>query len=100
MSGSWDGGLRIAGAAALAVESVNADKSLLPGRKLTYIWQDSGCSAQQGLKAIGELFARESRISAIIGPGCSSVCEPTSYVSDGQGVPLISWGCKTLHFVV
>ena len=47
MSGSWDIGLRIAGAAALAVARVNADKTLLPGRLMQYSWADSGCSAQQ-----------------------------------------------------
>ena len=35
LSGSWDGGKRVAGAAALAVERVNADKALLPGMHVT-----------------------------------------------------------------
>ena len=51
-----DGGPQVAGAAALAVEQVNADKNLLPGRVLEYNWRDSGCSAKQGLKAMGELL--------------------------------------------
>ena len=34
MSGWWDVGKRVAGAAALAVERVNADKTLLRGRRL------------------------------------------------------------------
>ena len=67
MSGSWDGGTRVAGAAALAVERVNADKSLLPGRRLEYSAADSRCSAQQGLKAMGKLLA--GRVDAVIGPG-------------------------------
>ena len=66
-SGAWDVGSRIAGAAALAVEKVNTDKALLPGRQLEYSWADSGCSAKQGLKAMGELLAHQSRISAVIG---------------------------------
>ena len=36
MSGDWPIGRRIAGAAALAVERVNADANLLPGRELRY----------------------------------------------------------------
>ena len=91
MSGSWDGGTRVAGAAALAVERVNADKSLLPGRRLEYSAADSGCSAQQGLKAMGKLLA--GRVDAVIGPACSSACEVTGYLSGGQGIPQISWGC-------
>ena len=94
MRGSWDGGLKTAGAAALAVEQVNADKALLPGRLLEYSWGDSGCSAQQGLAAMGKLLQGESRINAVIGPGCSAVCEVTSYLSGGQNLPQIGYSCK------
>ena len=94
MSGSWDVGKRVAGAAALTVERVNADKDLLPGRRLEYSWADSGCSAQQGLAAMGKLLRGAHRIDAVIGPGCSSACEVTSYLSGGQGIPQISWGCE------
>ena len=92
-SGSWDIGYRIAGAAALAVERVNADKALLPGRRFEYSWADSGCSAQKGLAAMGELLGGASKVDAVIGPGCSSACEATSYLSGGQKIPQISWGC-------
>ena len=68
VSGSWVVGTRIAGAAALAVETVNADLALLPGHVLEYSWADSGCSAQQGLTAFGELLGRQD-IDAVIGPG-------------------------------
>ena len=93
LSGSWDVGKRVAGAAVLAFERVNADKTLLPGRWLKYGWANSGCSAQKGLEAIGELLGGVSRVDAVIGPGCSSACEVTSYLSGGQGIPQISWGC-------
>ena len=65
----------VAGAAALAVQRVNADKALLPGRVLQYSWADSGCSAQQALAAMGELLGGETRIDAVVGPGCSASCE-------------------------
>ena len=96
MSGSWDGGKRVAGAAALAVERVNAEKALLPGRRLEYSWADSGCSAQQGLAAMGELLGGASKVDAVIGPGCSSACEVTSYLAGGQKIPQISWGCSAV----
>ena len=95
MSGAWPGGPRVAGAAALAVERVNADKTLLPGRVLEYSWADSGCSAKQGLAAMGKLLQDDNRISAVIGPACSSACKVTSYLSGGQQVPQISWGCTS-----
>ena len=93
LSGSWDVGKRIAGAAALAVEGVNADKALLPGRRLEYSSADSGCSAQQGLTAMGKLLGGTSRVDAVIGPGCSSACEVTSYLAAGQHIPQISYAC-------
>ena len=60
---------------------------------LQYSWADSGCSAQQGLAAMGELLGGVSKVDAVIGPGCSSACEVTSFLAAGQGVPQISWGC-------
>ena len=68
MSGSWDAGKRVAGAAALAVERVNADKTLLPGRRLEYSWADSGCSAKRGLAAMGGLLGGAIKVDAVIGP--------------------------------
>ena len=94
-TGSWAVGPRIAGAAALATERANADDTLLPGHRLEYTWADSGCSAQQGLAAMGKLLGGVSRIDAVIGPGCSSACEVTSYLSSGQNIPQISWGCTS-----
>ena len=93
LSGSRDGAKRVAGAAALAVERVNTNKAMLPGRRLEYGWADSGCSAQEGLEAMGELLRGASKVDAVIGPACSSACEVTSYLSGGQGIPQISWGC-------
>ena len=90
MSGLWDVGKSIAGAAALAGERINANKAL----RFEYSWADSGCSAQQGLAAMGELLAGVTKVNAVIGPGCSAACEVTSYLSAGQGIPQVSWGCE------
>ena len=93
MTGASKVGPRIAGAVALAVEQVNADSSLLPRRVLEYSWADSGCSQKQALAAMSRLLRGEAKISAVIGPGCSAACEVTSYLSAGQSIPQISWGC-------
>ena len=97
MSGSWLGGPLVAGAAAVAVQRVNADKKLLPGRVFEYSWADSGCSAKQGLKAMGEMLVGESfneaHIHVVIGPACSVTCEATSSLSGAANIPQISWGC-------
>ena len=94
--GGWNPGPRIAGAALLAVERVNADKTLLHGRQLEYSLADSGCSAQQGLAAMGELLQNISTVDAVIGPACSSACEVTNYLSGGQGIPQISYACTAV----
>ena len=65
---------------------------------LQYSWADSGCSAQQGLAAMGELLGGAGTIDAVIGPGCSSACEVTSHLSEGQKIPQISWGCTAVSF--
>ena len=102
-----DVGRQVAGAAALAVEKVNANKALLPGWVLKYKDADSGCSAEQGLSAMGELLRRDMyggvctgghpppRFSAVIGPACSSACAVTSHLAAGQSLPEISWGCTS-----
>ena len=85
-------GPQIVGAAALAVKEVNDNNALLLGHVLDYSWADSGCSAKQGLAALGKLMGGEKKIDAVIGPGCSSACEVTSYLSGGESIPQISWG--------
>ena len=72
MIGKFPIGTRIAGAAALAVEHANGDKALLPGRPLQYQWADSGCSAKQGLAAMGEVLEKSGAVDVVIGPGCRS----------------------------
>ena len=71
----------IPGAAVLAIDKVNADKSLLPGRRLMYTWADSGCSVSQSLKAMGKLLDEADKVNAVIGPGCSAACEITGQPS-------------------
>ena len=90
ISGFWQMGVRIAGAAALAVANVNADKTLLPGRRLEFSWEDSGCSASQGLAALGGLLGAEIGIDGLIGPGCSSACVVTSHLA-ATSLPQISY---------
>ena len=64
MTGTWAVGLQSAGAAELAIETVNADKTLLP--VLEYSWRDSGCSEKQGLAVMGDMLENDDKISAVI----------------------------------
>ena len=78
---------------------VNADKALLPARTLKYSWANSGCSPPQGPAAMGNLLQGGSKIDAVMGPGCSAVCEVTSYLSGGQNLPQIGYSCKCTSLV-
>ena len=112
-------GRRIAGAVAVAVDAVNADRDLLQGQKLEFDWGDSGCSPGKSLEAIGALAEQhtEEQVdwAAVIGPSCSSACEVTHLllkgpnllietqnvesgdrlVWKGWGLPQISHGCTS-----
>ena len=69
MSGSWAGGRTIAGAAALAVQRINADAGLLGGMRVEYVWEDVGCSTvYKALQGIQKLLA-DPKIDGIVGPG-------------------------------
>ena len=64
ISGPNKQGLWIAGAAALAVEKINTDSTLLHEKRLEYSWADTGCSPEQGRAAL-EKLQRKNRINAI-----------------------------------
>ena len=64
---SWTGH-HIAGAAALAVQRINADSSLLGGMRVEYTWEDCGCSTLRAMDSVLKLLS-DPKIDAIIGPG-------------------------------
>jgi hypothetical protein len=68
LSGSWQRGRTIAGAAVLAVERINLDASLLPGSHIRHELLDAGCNVSQGITSLLTLLDN-SELSAVIGPG-------------------------------
>ena len=64
---SWTGH-HIAGAAALAIQRINADSSLLGGMRVEYAWADAGCGVKSGVDALAMLLG-SNRLDAVIGPG-------------------------------
>ena len=90
ISGSWSLVRSIVGALPLAVEKVNEDSTLLPGRTLQFRWRDSGCSAADALLGLGSLTT--GGIDGVIGPACSVACEPTAYLTAGL--------CETVLFFI
>ena len=75
-----------AGAATLAIAAINADPSLMKGRRLEYIYADAGCNAIQGVSAALELLRAAKPIHGVIGAGCSSACESTGFLTAEAGL--------------
>ena len=44
-------------------------------------------------KVIVDLWDSVTDLDAIIGPGCSTGCQPVSLLAAAWGIPIISWGC-------
>ena len=82
-----------AGAATLAIAAINADPSLMKGRRLEYIYADAGCNAIQGVSAALELLRAAKPIHGVIGAGCSSVCESTGFLTAKTGLLRLALFC-------
>ena len=73
ITGSWKAGRTIPGAAALAVQAINADPSLLGGMRVEYVYVDAGFTVSSGNDAMSKLLAMKG-LDAVFGPG-----EPNSF---------------------
>ena len=71
LTGPWKAGRTIPGAAALAVQRINADPSFLGGMRIEYVYVDAGFTVSSGSDAMSKLLAMKG-IDAVFGPG-----EPT-----------------------
>ena len=86
------GASMLANAAAMAVEHINNDSSLLDGSPLEVIFAETLCSAPAALAALSKLL-EEGPLAAVIGPGCSVACEATGFLTAGRDLPQISYSC-------
>jgi hypothetical protein len=71
ITGPWKAGRSIPGAAALAVQRINADPSFLGGMRIEYVYVDAGFTVSSGSDAMSKLLGIKG-IDAVFGPG-----EPT-----------------------
>lgn len=93
MTGYWPIGKTSASAITIAVDRINRDPSLLPGYKMTFLWNDSMCLAAEGLNQAVEFHI--SGVDAIIGDGCDIICEPAAILAASWNLPMVSWGCES-----
>ena len=71
LSGPWKAGRTIPGAAALAVQAINADPSLLGGMRVEFVFEDVGCGTYAAVSGVQKLLS-DPKIDAIFGPGMES----------------------------
>ncbi|KAF8687367.1 hypothetical protein HU200_043054 [Digitaria exilis] len=73
----------------LAVDDVNADRTVLAGTQLKLITQDTNCSGFVGI--IDALQLMEKNVVAVIGPQSSGIGHVISHVVNELHVPLLSF---------
>ncbi len=93
MSGAWPVGPLLIGALALAVRDVNADPTILHGKRLEYVWRDDGCDRLTSLAEFSDMLGRFGPIDGLIGPGCDKGCEITATLAESNNIPQISPTC-------
>ena len=80
ITGSWKAGRTIPGAAALAVQRINADPSLLGGMRVEFVFEDVGCGTYRAVSGVQKLLS-DPKIDAVFGPGM----QPCMIVSAANG---------------
>lgn len=88
-------GENFAAAITIAIQDLNSNPSILPGHNITFTWEDSKC--EELLTIRQEFKMINSRISAIIGPGCN--CKVAARNAAAFHVPMISY-VSTIAFVL
>ena len=95
-SREWEIGYKMAAGLILGVETVR-ERQLIPANwTIDWDWRDTYCRARRGLAMTVDLWSHfNTRPSAIIGGGCSIVCEPVALLAAAWNVPFISYGCTS-----
>lgn len=86
-------GLYYASAIKIAMDDINGQENLLPGKNISFIWNNTDCEDES--KTIRALMYQiyEAKVSAIIGPGCT--CNTSARNAAAFNVPMISYMCSS-----
>ncbi|TNN37055.1 Atrial natriuretic peptide receptor 1 [Liparis tanakae] len=91
---------RVGPALRRAIDAVNADPALLPGRHLAYVFKDSENKAGICSESIAPLMAVDLKLAydpwAFIGPGCSYASSPVGLFTTHWGVPMVTAGASAI----
>ncbi|RDD47547.1 Retinal guanylyl cyclase 2 [Trichoplax sp. H2] len=95
-SGGWIAPTHIIPGADIAIETVNNDSSVLVNYRLYTTLVNSGCTTQDSLTAMANLWRNKQQpVRSFVGPACSVGCEPGGILAAAWNVPMISWGCAS-----
>ncbi len=89
----WNVGMSVSSAIILGIKEVER-RQLLPGYQIEWIWRDSYCNPRRGIAMAVDMWTSVN-LSAIIGDGCSAVCEPQALLAAAWNIPVISWACNS-----
>lgn len=78
--------MRIGGAMTEAVNAVNADKNLLPGYKMKYVWTNTGHTERESIRALTEQW--KSGVTAFFGP--NPTCSIEAKIVSAWELPMLS----------
>ncbi|KAM8870439.1 atrial natriuretic peptide receptor 1 isoform 6-T6 [Spinachia spinachia] len=93
---------RIGPALDRAVQTVNADPTLLPGHHLAYVYKNSENKLGICSESIAALMAVDLKLAndpwAFIGPGCSYTSSPVGLFTTHWDVPMVTAGASAVAF--
>ncbi|XP_006822843.1 resact receptor-like [Saccoglossus kowalevskii] len=100
--GFWAVGPHVAGAVNVALDDILSDPRFAAihngGHNITYAWRNDECTASIGLYETIDLWSGKfdgTPMDAMIGSGCSVVCEPTGLLTAKWEIPQVSWNCAS-----
>lgn len=79
-----------ASAMSIAVDAINNRTDLLPGRNITFIWNDTECDELKTLRALA--YQINAGVKAFIGPGCS--CTTAARTAAAFNITMLSYVSK------
>lgn len=83
-----------ASAMSIAIDDINKRKDLLPGRNISFIWNDTECDELKTLRALA--YQINHGVKAFIGPGCS--CTTAARSAAAFNLSMISYVSNTVYF--
>ena len=93
----WKIGRVAASAIIPALEEVGR-RGLLPGYEIEWIMGSTDCTEAKAMPEAVKMWQSTPDLDAIIGEGCSTVCNNQALLAAAWQIPIISWGCASTIF--